>query len=147
MKNKTIRIVMEMLYGKQCFIEKLGIRILGARTLDHTISYHHLIPQRLGGGTTIENGALLARYNHDWLHKQSQRKQDEINEMFQEYKLNCQFARLIVRENGTIDFERLDEILDEVPKPIKVHDNSTLTADEIRRLKYIRSQRGYLEGR
>ena len=66
--------------------------------------------------------------------------------MFQEYKLNCQFARLIVRENGTIDFERLEELL-ETPKPIKVYNNSTLTADEIRRLRYIRSQRDYLEWR
>ena len=99
------------------------------------------------GLTTIQNGALLTRSNHDLFHQQPQHVQDELNEMFQEYKLNCQFARLIVRENGTIDFERLDEILDEVPKPIKVYDNSTLTQDEIRRLKYIRSQRDYLEGR
>jgi hypothetical protein len=28
-----------------------------------------------------------------------------------------------------------------------VYDNRTLTADEIRKLKYIRSQRDYLEGR
>lgn len=32
-------------------------------------------------------------------------------------------------------------------KTIKVYDNKTLTADEIRKLKYIRSQRDYLEGR
>lgn len=147
MKNKTIRIIMQMLYGKQCFMEKLGIRIKGAKTLDHTITYHHLKPLNSGGKTTIKNGALLARYNHDWFHQQPIHIQDELNEMFQDYKNNCKFARLIVREDGTIDFERLDEVLLEVPAPIKVYDNSVLTADEIRKLKYIRSQRDYLEGR
>jgi hypothetical protein len=44
MNNKTIRKIMEMLYGKQCFIEKLGIRISGAKTLDHTLTLHHIIP-------------------------------------------------------------------------------------------------------
>lgn len=47
MNNKTIRNILEMLYGKQCFIERLGIRISGARTLDHTLTYHHIIPEKL----------------------------------------------------------------------------------------------------
>ena len=71
--------------------------------------------------------------------------QDELNEHFQELKADCTFARLIVRENGIIDFERLDEVLLEIPAPIKVYDNKTLTADEIRKLKYIRNQKDYLE--
>lgn len=145
MKNKTIRTIMQMLYGKECFVEKLGIRICGAKTLDHTITYHHITPVAEGGETTIQNGALIARYNHDWLHKEPIYIQDEINEMFQDYKSNCKFAKLIVREDGTIDFEKLDEVLLEVPAPIKVYDNSTLTSDEIRKLKYIRNQKDYLE--
>lgn len=145
MKNKTIRIIMQMLYGKQCFIEKLGIRISGATTLDHTLTYHHVLPKKYGGETTIQNGAIVARYNHDWLHKQPLHIQDEINEQMQDLKANCKFARLIVREDGTIDFERLDEVLLEVPAPIKVYDNSVLTTDEIRKLKYIKNQRNYLE--
>lgn len=71
--------------------------------------------------------------------------QDELNEQFQELKADCTFARLIVRDDGTIDFQKLDEVLLEVPAPIKVYDNSTLTADEIRKLKYIRNQKDYLE--
>ena len=145
MNNKTIRKIMEMLYGKQCFIEKLGIRIRGSKTLDHTLTYHHIIPEKQGGETTIQNGALLARYNHDWFHKQPLHVQDELNEQFQELKADCTFARLIVRENGTIDFEQLDDVLLEVSAPIKVYDNRTLTTDEIRKLKYIRNQKDYLE--
>lgn len=147
MKNKTMRIIMQMLYGKQCFIERLGIKIRGVTTLDNTITYHHIIPTSKGGLTTIQNGALLTRSNHDLFHQQPQHIQDELNEMFQEYKNNCKFARIVVREDGTIDFEALDETLLQVPAPIKVYDNKTLTADEIRKLKYIRSQRDYLEGR
>ena len=145
MNNRTIRKIMEMLYGRKCFMEKLGIRICGAKTLDHTLTYHHIIPEKQGGETTIQNGALLARYNHDWFHKQSKHIQDELNEEFQELKTDCTFARLIVREDGTIDFEQLDEVLLEVPAPIKVYDNKTLTQDEIRKLKYIRNQKDYLE--
>ena len=145
MNNKTMRTIMQMLYGKQCFIEKLGIRVSGAKTLDHTITYHHIIPVERGGETTIQNGALLARYNHDWLHKQPLHVQDELNEQFQELKADCTFARLIVRDDGTIDFEQLDDVLLEVPAPIKVYDNKTLTTDEIRKLKYIRNQKDYLE--
>ena len=145
MNNKTIRTILEMLYGKQCFIERLGIRICGAKTLDHTITYHHIIPVELGGKTTVQNGALIARYNHDWLHKQPIHVQDEINEQMKDLKVNCDFARLIVSDDGTIDFEKLDSVLLEKPKTIKVYDNSTLTAEEIRKLKYIRSQRDHLE--
>ena len=63
----------------------------------------------------------------------------------QDLKANCEFARLIIREDGEIDFQKLDDVLLEVPAPIKVYSNSTLTADEIRKLKYIRNQRSYLE--
>lgn len=47
MKNKTMRIIMQMLYGKECFINKLGIKIRGVTTLDNTITYHHIRPLSL----------------------------------------------------------------------------------------------------
>ena len=150
MNNKTARKMLEMLYGKGCFFEKMGIRISKAKTLDHTITYHHIIPEGLGGKTTVQNGALLARYNHDWLHSQPYYIQDELNEQLKDFKASCNFARLIVREDGTIDFEKLDDVLIETtakkhPGPIKVYDNSILTAEEIQKLKYIKSQKDYLE--
>lgn len=145
MKNKTARKILEIIYGRQCFMEAAGIRICGARTLDHTLTYHHIIPVSAGGLTTLQNGAVLARYNHDWLHQQPLHIQDEINEQIEDYKLNCEFAKIIIRD-GHIDFERIDEILDgEIPPPIKVYSNSILKPAEIRKLRYLRNQRSYLE--
>lgn len=146
MKNKTAKKILEIIYGRRCFMEAAGIRIRGAKTLDHTLTYHHIIPVSAGGQTTLKNGAVLARYNHDWLHQQPPHIQDEINEQLQEYKLNCDFAKLIIKDNGAIDFEKLDEIIDgEIPPSIKVYSNSILKPAEMRKLRYLRSQRSYLE--
>ena len=146
MKNKTARKILEIIYGRQCFIEAAGIRICGAKTLDRTLTYHHIIPVSQGGLTTIKNGAVLARYNHDWLHQQPLHIQDEINEEIEDYKIHCDFAKIIIRENGTIDFERIDEILDgSIPPSIKVYDNSILKPAQIRKLRYLRSQKQYLQ--
>ena len=150
MKNKTARKILEIIYGKHCFIEAAGIRkICGARTLDKTLTYHHIVPVSQGGPTTIKNGAVLARYNHDWLHQQPLHIQNEINEEIEDYKIHCDFARIIVRENGTIDFEKIDEILTDtdikLPSSIKVYSNSMLKPAEIRKLRYLRNQRQYLQ--
>lgn len=145
MKNKTARKILEIIYGRQCFIEAAGIRICGAKTLDRTLTYHHIIPVSAGGQTTLKNGAVLARYNHDWLHQQPLYIQDEINEQIEDYKINCDFAKIIIRDNGTIDFEKIDEILEDIPCSIKVYDNSILKPAQIRKLRYIRSQKNYLQ--
>ena len=82
MKNSTGRKLLEQKYGKGCFMERAGIRkitpteekklkkIKGYKKLDRTISYHHIKEKSKGGEVSIDNGANLAVYNHQWLHQQ-----------------------------------------------------------------------------
>lgn len=102
-------------YGSVCFIEELKIRKLPPDTRFQVskkdwkkmnqLTYHHIIMKKDGGKATMENGALLKAYNHEWFHKQSLEDQAKMNEMFQEYKRRYDKAEVeFVDKNGT-DFE------------------------------------------
>lgn len=87
MSNKKARQVLEKIYGKGCMMEKAGIRkITGVKKQDRQITYHHLRPKRLGGQATVENGANLAKYNHEWLEKLSTQQRERINNQLRAYK-------------------------------------------------------------
>lgn len=113
MKNSTGRMLLEQRYGKGCFMERAGIRkitpeqekelrrtIKGFKKLDRRITYHHIKEKCKGGEVSVENGANLAAYNHEWLHRQSPEVKDEINRQLQEFKLNIDLAVLEARKNG-----------------------------------------------
>lgn len=51
------------------------------------LTYHHIVKREHGGKTTVENGALLSAENHQWFNKQSEVKQEIMNDMFRQYKL------------------------------------------------------------
>lgn len=94
MNNRSIRKKLIELYGSECFINKLHLRVVkpqkykGKKQYNkmQRLTYHHIKAKSEGGETTIENGALLNAENHEWLHKQDKKKQDVINKMFIEYK-------------------------------------------------------------
>lgn len=87
MSNKKARQALERIYGKGCMMERAGIRkIVGVKKQDRQITYHHLRPKRLGGQATVENGANLAKYNHEWLEKLSVQQREKINEKLRAYK-------------------------------------------------------------
>ena len=87
MSNKKARQELERIYGKGCMMEKAGIRkITGVKKQDRQITYHHLRPKRLGGQATVENGANLAKYNHEWLEKLSVQQREKINNQLRAYK-------------------------------------------------------------
>lgn len=56
---------------RQYKLKKLGIDFMSYQYSDRWASYHHLIvPKRLGGEETKQNGAVLMRNTaHDYLHK------------------------------------------------------------------------------
>lgn len=110
-ENKSARKSLEELYGKGCFIERAGIRFISReeekcmkkklrlrKRLDRTITYHHIKPKSKGGRATIENGANMARYNHDWLESLPQEQRDKVNERLQQFKLNIDMIR--IRDKG-----------------------------------------------
>lgn len=138
MKNKTGRILLEQRYGKGCFMERAGIRkitpeeekelkrkIRGFKKLRRGITYHHIKQRKDGGEVSIENGANIAEYNHEWLHKQSPEVRDEINRRLQEFKLKIDLANMRTTQSGikcesaqTIDLDLDDTIT------IKAYDNT-----------------------
>lgn len=77
--NKGIRKAMINKYGKICFMEAAGIRqipkeerkkIKGYKKTDEKLTYHHIVPKSEHGQATEENGAILKKYNHEWLEQQ-----------------------------------------------------------------------------
>ena len=87
--NKKARKKLEKIFEKGCFIERMGIRtITGARTIDKTITYHHLKKKSKGGKATVENGANLAWENHQWLHSLPEAQQEDLNNAIRRWKIN-----------------------------------------------------------
>lgn len=113
MKNSTGRKLLEERYGKGCFMERAGIRkitkeqeqqmkrkIKGFKKLNRQITYHHIKEKSKGGEVSIENGANLAAYNHEWLHKQPPEVVREVNKKLQEFKESIDLMSLEVDDNG-----------------------------------------------
>ena len=92
--NKSVKNRMFQLYGKKCFIEKLGIRTGVSKKYKSSkqyrkmkeLTYHHIIMKSEGGETSIENGSILCVECHTWFHQQDKETQDILNELFQEIK-------------------------------------------------------------
>lgn len=118
LKNRTGRKLLEQRYGKGCFIERAGIRVItpeqesklrkikGFKRLNRRITYHHLVEKHLGGEVSISNGANIAAYNHEWLHRQSPEVIEQINEQLQQFKLSIDMAKLSIGDEG-LEVEKL----------------------------------------
>lgn len=95
MSNKKVKERLIQLYGEECFIEKLHLRVdteprryksKGQYKRMKQLTYHHIRERQHGGKATVENGALLSAENHEWFNKQSKETQRQMNELFQQYK-------------------------------------------------------------
>lgn len=153
MENKTGRKMLEARYGKGCFMERAGIRkiskeeeqemlrtIKGFKKLDRTITYHHIREKRNGGKVTIENGANIAAYNHQWLNNQPPEVQTRINQQLQKFKWEIDMARMAIGDEG-LDFSKININIDmsdtiEIP----VYDNSISKEKEARRKRFNRAK-------
>lgn len=95
MSNKKAKERLIELYGAECFIEKLHLRVdkeprrytsKGQYKRMKQLTYHHIKEKRNGGKTTVENGALLSAENHMWFNQQNKQMQKQMNDLFQQYK-------------------------------------------------------------
>lgn len=95
MSNKQAKQKLIQIYGAECFIEKLHLRVdidprrytsKGQQKRMKQLTYHHIREKRNGGKATVENGALLSAENHAWFNKQSKEAQKQMNELFQKHK-------------------------------------------------------------
>lgn len=112
--NKKAKEELIRRYGAECFIEKLKLRkdtelkrykSKGQMKRMRQLTYHHIRMKKDGGRATVENGALLSAENHAWFHKQSPRDQAIMNEMFQEYKRQCQECQIVFVDELELPFE------------------------------------------
>ena len=152
MKNSTGRKLLEQRYGKGCFMERAGIRkiapteekklkkIKGYKKLDRTISYHHIKEKSKGGEVSIDNGANLAVYNHQWLHQQPPEVIEDINNKLQDFKASIDLARLEIGEEG-LNIEKVLSINFDIEDTISIplYDN-TPEIEEKRHKKFNRAE-------
>lgn len=113
--NKSAREELERIYGKKCMICQ-GIRniyppkprkgIYKGKSIARQLTYHHLIPKRLNGQNTVENGAIICRSCHDWLEQLSNTDREQINNELREYKRqHSQECEVEYVDNLNLDFE------------------------------------------
>lgn len=110
MSNKKAKERLIQLYGAECFIEKLHLRVdkeprrytsKGQYKRMKQLTYHHIRERQHGGKATVENGALLSAENHEWFNKQSKEAQRQMNELFQRYKASVECKVEFVEELDT----------------------------------------------
>ncbi len=111
--NKKAKERLIQLYGAECFIEKLHLRV-DAEPRKYTskgqykrmkqLTYHHILEKRKGGKAKVANGALLSTENHEWFHRQSKEAQRKMNAIFQAYKASAECKVRFVEDIDT-DYE------------------------------------------
>lgn len=110
MSNKKAKEKLIELYGAECFIEKLHLRVdkeprkytsKGQYKRMKQFTYHHIRERQHGGKATVRNGALLSAENHAWFNKQSKESQKQMNELFQKYKQSVECKVEFVEELDT----------------------------------------------
>lgn len=123
-RNKSMRIQLEQIYGKECMFKKanieeqvkrLGIKIKGYKVfvgeqrykgkklkrLETTLTYHHLQHQSEGGDTTIENGAVINEMAHRYIHSLPRDQEEIINDMLRTYKKGIEIRGGILVPTGS----------------------------------------------
>lgn len=163
--NKKAREELEKIYGKKCMIEQLGIKIDIAgydkkrhkycgKSIRNQLTYHHIVPKRLGGKATVENGAISCRVCHDWLEQLPGEERDRVNKMLMEYKkkhleihVAClSFEGVTNAENLPLDFDFTDvQIIPLEPDNSKY--NRAKALKEKQRRKEMRMERDEEYGR
>ena len=135
--NKSARKRLEEKYGKECFIEKLGLRRFdkprkyksrGQKKKMKQLTYHHIVMRKDGGETSIENGALLSIENHTWFHQQPIEKQEKMNNVFQDYKQLVDECRVILVDDIDVPFKIL-------PTEISIEDRVKKKYDRAKKKK------------
>lgn len=140
--NKKARQALEQIYGKGCFIERMGIRsIAGAKTIDKQITYHHLRKKEHGGDASVENGANLAWGNHKWLHSLPPKEQAALNDEIRAWKINflVMNGKGEIQDSGQVTFPSLTSADDCII--IKAEDTTKEQYEELQKQKEQRKQK------
>ena len=103
--NSQAKKELQRIFGDGCFMERAGIRtVKGFKKTAHSITYHHLKHRSEGGETTVDNGANLAKENHEFLHSLSRAKEEIINNRIRRWKANF----LAIQNGEVVDAASLE---------------------------------------
>ena len=108
MSNKSVRMMIEQIYGKGCMFKKAKIaerieKMGGIKTYkmfleekrytlkqikkaEKILTYHHLKHKFEGGQATVRNGAEINSLAHCYIHSLDRKSEEIINDMIREYK-------------------------------------------------------------
>lgn len=108
MSNKSVRMMIEQIYGKGCMFKKAKIaerieKMGGIKTYkmfleekrytlkqikkaEKILTYHHLKHKFEGGQATVQNGAEINSLAHCYIHSLDRKSEEIINDMIREYK-------------------------------------------------------------
>ena len=133
-RNKQARKELERIYGKGCFFARARIaeriettdelsfkrfveyKRYKGKKISHRITYHHLVHRADGGKATVENGANVEEIAHQYLHSLPRAKEEVINNMLREWKLN--YVTINGDEAGTVDLENVEIAEDVIVIPV-----------------------------
>ena len=112
--NKVVNLMVDKYKLKDYCLDFMGYRIKKT----HDLTYHHLIiPKRNGGEESIENGAILIKRSHKYLHL-IEKKDDDIY---------IELRNLLIKENkiGKLELvilRDINKLLNEFEKKYDVND-------------------------
>jgi hypothetical protein len=90
--------------GYKRFIKEKHFTTKEIRKLIHRMNYHHLEHRADGGGTTIENGAVVNELEHRYIHSLPRDQEEIINNHIRKWK-----ADFIALNTGSIiDSQEID---------------------------------------
>lgn len=107
MKNEAKKQLI-WLYGAKCMLTDLATEL----------NYHHLHKKCDGGKETVENGAILSRGPHTWLHKLEEsdiQQYRDLNEALKCYKICLEH-----KKEFALELEYYEIVKEQVKKKNKV---------------------------
>lgn len=105
MRNREVREKLFLLYGAKCMLTDR----------ESALNFHHIIKKCEGGDETIENGAILNRSVHDFVHDFESSDKD----MFYEINLALKCYKVCLEWNNKECLTEFEKVKDEVKKRVK----------------------------
>jgi hypothetical protein len=106
-----------MIKGYKRFIKEKHFTTKEIRKLTHRMNYHHLEHKADGGGTTIENGAVVNELEHRYIHSLPRNHEEIINNHIRQWKADF----ITIMDGQVIDSQEIDINLNEDVIEIPVH--------------------------
>ena len=98
-----------MIKGYKRFIKEKHFTTKEIRKLTHRMNYHHLEHRADGGGTTIENGAVVNELEHRYIHSLPRDQEEIINNHIRKWKADF----ISIMGGQVIDSQEIDINLNE----------------------------------